>query len=88
MTAPPSLGKPDGRSHTTAVTDGDAVPFLIASGSVDHDRGTSLITSNGDAELWEHLCSADNPPPVRGLWAANWEEGATPILQVSRRLSS
>lgn len=25
----------------------------------------NLIATNGDAELWLHLCSIDNPPPVR-----------------------
>ncbi|MCG8554910.1 MAG: hypothetical protein MJD61_06425 [Proteobacteria bacterium] len=33
----------------------------------DKENGTSLIPSNGDAELWEELCSRDNPAPVRVL---------------------
>ena len=26
-----------------------------------------LIQTNGDAELWEHLCSINNPPIIRGI---------------------
>jgi hypothetical protein len=26
-----------------------------------------LIQTNGDAELWEQLCTINNPPPVRGI---------------------
>ena len=28
---------------------------------------SSLVASNGDAELWVRLCSLDNPPPIRTI---------------------
>jgi hypothetical protein len=31
------------------------------------DPGYPLIQTNGDAELWEHLCSINNPPIIRGI---------------------
>jgi hypothetical protein len=35
------------------------------SGYLDSSLSTTLIKSNGDAELWLRLCSEGNPPPVR-----------------------
>jgi mono/diheme cytochrome c family protein len=37
-----------------------------------HDtiRYSPLISSNGDAELWAHLCTLDNAPPIRGISVA------------------
>jgi hypothetical protein len=34
-----------------------------------------LIHSNGDAELWLHLCSLDNPPPIHVIFAPSSPEG-------------
>ncbi len=47
-------------------------------GKNDHPEGswdetvhhTSLIPTNGDAELWARLCSIDNPTPVRAIQVA------------------
>lgn len=42
--------------------------FNLTQGAIDHGAattGTSLINVNGDAELWERLCTTDNPSPVR-----------------------
>lgn len=33
---------------------------------------TSLIYGNGDVLLWERVCSADNPPPIRALSVTNY----------------
>jgi mono/diheme cytochrome c family protein len=46
---------------------GGSVPFLAKEWAIDYDHKGTLITSNGDAELWEELCTFDNLPPVRGL---------------------
>jgi mono/diheme cytochrome c family protein len=40
-------------------------PDSRGSAGVYENLNHSLITSNGDAELWLRLCSVDNPPPVR-----------------------
>lgn len=40
----------------------------ITTGRVESTK-SPLIESNGDAELWERLCSLDNPPPLRALFA-------------------
>jgi mono/diheme cytochrome c family protein len=34
---------------------------------------SALIPSNGDAELWLHLCSLNSPPPIRVINAASGE---------------
>jgi mono/diheme cytochrome c family protein len=44
------------------------------SGYLDSGLSTSLITSNGDAELWLRLCSIGNPPPVRVVELASQVE--------------
>jgi hypothetical protein len=49
----------------------DHIQFGPAAGSPSLDI-SALITSNGDAEMWQNLCSIDNPPPVRGLVAESW----------------
>jgi mono/diheme cytochrome c family protein len=46
---------------------GDKVPFLFEERLVDHEDKGILIAGNGDAELWEDLCTFDNPLPVRGV---------------------
>jgi mono/diheme cytochrome c family protein len=33
-------------------------------------QGSQLIHSNGDAELWQSLCTLNNPPPVRGVYVS------------------
>lgn len=55
---------------------GDPIPFYPTSGSFDY-QSSSLIATNGDAELWQNLCSIDNPTPIRGLIAANWTQSST-----------
>jgi mono/diheme cytochrome c family protein len=40
-----------------------------------------LIETNGDAELWERLCSLDNPPPLRALFA-DFSGSSTPVPRV------
>jgi mono/diheme cytochrome c family protein len=32
-----------------------------------HGTNFQLITNNGDAELWEHLCAFDNPAPLHAM---------------------
>jgi hypothetical protein len=34
-------------------------------------EGSQLIHSNGDAELWQALCTLNNPPPVRGVYVSD-----------------
>jgi mono/diheme cytochrome c family protein len=34
-----------------------------------------LIPTNGDAELWLHLCNLNNPPPVRALYVSSFSSG-------------
>lgn len=46
--------------------------FSFEGGMFEKDDGsgppqTSLIYKNGDALLWEQVCAADNPPPVRAI---------------------
>ena len=47
------------------------VPFDPATGSFSYDA-SALIATNGDAELWQNLCSIDNPPPIRAISAQDW----------------
>jgi len=47
------------------------VQFDVAGGAFSYDH-SALIPTNGDAELWQTLCSIDNAPPIRGLTAVNW----------------
>ena len=47
------------------------VPFDIGTGSFDPTH-SALISTNGDAELWQTLCSIDNDPPIRALAAKDW----------------
>jgi mono/diheme cytochrome c family protein len=48
-------------------SNGEPVAFLAEEWVIDYDKKGTLIADNGDAELWEELCTFDNPPPVRGL---------------------
>jgi hypothetical protein len=57
-----------------------AVPFDIKTGSFGYEH-SALIAKNGDAELWQNLCSIDNAPPIRGLTAVDWT-AASIALQV------
>ena len=41
-------------------------------------QGSPLIHSNGDAELWQKLCTLNNPPPVRSVYIS---PGSTASLQ-------
>jgi mono/diheme cytochrome c family protein len=43
---------------------------------------TSLIYKNGDALLWEQVCTTDNPPPVHVLDDGNSWTKATPTLNI------
>jgi hypothetical protein len=43
-------------------------------GWTDLNRGSGLIVTNGDAELWHHVCARDNPPPIRALQVGGTEE--------------
>jgi len=46
----------------------DTKAFDVTRGVIDHgstSTRSSLITKNGDAEMWQRLCTFDNPPPVR-----------------------
>ena len=47
------------------------VPFEVTSGAFDYSK-SALIPTNGDAELWQTLCSIDNDPPIRTLTTENW----------------
>lgn len=47
------------------------VPFDVVSGTFSYAH-SALIPTNGDAELWQTLCSIDNAPPIRGLTAVDW----------------
>ena len=38
---------------------------LLRTGTFDWDASTALIARNGDADLWQRLCSVDNRPIVR-----------------------
>jgi mono/diheme cytochrome c family protein len=57
----------------------DKVPFDVATGSFSYEH-SALIPTNGDAELWQSLCSINNEPPIRGLTAVDWN--ATPVAFV------
>jgi mono/diheme cytochrome c family protein len=52
------------------------VSDLVSSGSYAWGQNTGLIDTNGDAEMWLHLCSLENRPIVRaplvqgGVWTA------------------
>jgi hypothetical protein len=39
----------------------------------------SLIQTNGESELWQRLCSIENPPPVRGI-LVDAKEGSSATL--------
>jgi len=54
----------------------DSVPFDVTTGTFNYDH-SALIPTNGDAELWQELCSVDNDPPIRGLTAVDWTK--TPV---------
>jgi len=53
--------------------------FNFEGGMFETDNGsgnpqTNLIYKNGDALLWEQVCTANNPPPVRALKNTNvWD---------------
>ncbi len=51
----------------------DFIQFSVATGNFTYGS-SSLIPTNGDAELWQNLCSIDNPPPIRGLTGADWTQ--------------
>jgi hypothetical protein len=55
------------------------VPFDPTTGSFGYDA-SALITSNGDAELWQNLCSIDNPPPIRAITAKDWTASSITFL--------
>lgn len=61
------------------------VPFDPASGSFSYDA-SALIAVNGDAELWQNLCSIDNPPPVRAVVAEDWT--ASPVTFLNYTFTS
>lgn len=52
------------------------VNFDVKAGSFDHTA--PLIWTNGDAGLWRDLCTRNNPPPVRALYA-KWPN---PVFQM------
>jgi mono/diheme cytochrome c family protein len=43
-----------------------AGPWFVPDGTYMSDN-LALVASNGDAELWLHLCSLGNPPPIRAV---------------------
>jgi len=45
----------------------EPVPFLAEKWLVNYRAQGSILAENGDAELWEELCTFDNLLPVRGL---------------------
>ena len=55
--------------QTIGRTPAGGVAFDLVHGRINHDdpgsRGTSLIASLGDAEMWLKLCGYENAPPVR-----------------------
>jgi hypothetical protein len=76
----------------------NVVPWNLGYQSVDFDPSTAtfsydhsaLIASNGDAELWETLCSIGNSPPIRAMSSAKWQDGNVslslqPLYNVYRR---
>ena len=46
---------------------GDGHGYLDPNRSLAKGLNGSVVWTNGDAELWLHLCSLGNPPPVRVL---------------------
>jgi len=76
----------------------NVIPWHIGYQLVDFDPRTAtfsydnsaLIASNGDAEVWETLCSIGNSPPIRGISADKWVDGSValhlrPLSNVYRR---
>jgi mono/diheme cytochrome c family protein len=75
----------------------NVVPWNLGYQTVDFDPRTAtfnydhsaLISSNGDAELWETLCSIGNSPPIRAISADDWTKGGAlhlrPLSNVYRR---
>jgi mono/diheme cytochrome c family protein len=58
--------------------------FDVDRGVLVYDDFSMLIQSNGDAELWERLCSVDNPTPVRALSpSVPWKEATRSELYVT-----
>jgi len=51
------------RNLCAAVLERSYLDFEITTGQPDYG-GSTLITSNGDAQMWERLCTYDNPLPV------------------------
>ena len=52
--------------------------FDVRRGEIDHadaEGGTALITTNGDAAMWESLCRIGNPMPVRVIRRTALDEG-------------
>jgi mono/diheme cytochrome c family protein len=67
------IASSDSDSKPTSYTVGDLVSF----GRYTWGSNTGLIDTNGDAEMWLHLCSLGNRPIVRaplvngGVWTAD-----------------
>jgi hypothetical protein len=61
-------------SHTLGRKGTGNVEFDLTKGAISGagSDATSLITSNGDAEHWQRLCSFQNPPPVRVVTTSGW----------------
>lgn len=55
-----------------------------SSGSQDFQKPSSLISANGDAELWEALCTFDNPAPVHTVFVSLGNANSASQLGMSR----
>jgi mono/diheme cytochrome c family protein len=49
---------------------------------------TALIPSNGDNELWLHICSLNNPPPIHVISAASGSLQVPPAFNISGAFSA
>ncbi len=52
-----------------------SVRINVREGVFEHSnlaRGTPLVEANGDAEMWQALCSFGQDIPVRGVTSPNW----------------
>ena len=58
-----------------------SVAFDPMTGKFDLSN-SALIGQNGDAEMWQKLCSMGNAPPIRALVGDGWSSGAPSFVIV------
>jgi hypothetical protein len=64
---PLALSTAEELCHSILSDAGAALPFDVKLGWLNHDG--PLIWTNGDAHLWQRLCTLNNPAPVRVIRA-------------------